>query len=111
MLGTGLNLGHSPYTAHVSNQALIDAAYVLGLWPRLRPVPNNRSIIEVSTTLRTTEKEMTPSHLSPPPGLRLDQYLFIRLFKIEDKNILETLDSKIGTVNEVPNIEELSDGL
>ena len=50
------------------------------------------------------------SHLSPPPGLRADQYALIRLSKVEDRNILKTLDIKIGIVNEVPNIEELNDG-
>jgi hypothetical protein len=34
-----------PLTTHIYrtciNQALIDTAYVLGLWPRLRPVPNS----------------------------------------------------------------------
>jgi len=75
---------------------------------------------EVSTTSGNTE-DMTPSHmvavsssgveghLSPPPDLRADQYALIRLSKVEDRNLLETLDTKIGTVNEVPNIEELSD--
>jgi hypothetical protein len=78
--------------------------------------------IDVSTATRTTEEDMTPSHiiavsssgdknhLSPPPGLRADQYTLIRLSKVEDREMLETLDAKIGTVNEVPNIEELSDG-
>ncbi len=49
-------------------------------------------------------------HLSPPPGLRADQYALIRLSKVEDRNVLKTLDTKIGTVNEVPSIEELTDG-
>lgn len=48
-------------------------------------------------------------HLSAPPGLRADQYALIRLSKVEDTNVLEALDMSIGTVNEVPNIEELSD--
>jgi hypothetical protein len=43
-------------------------------------------------------------------GLRGDQYTLIRLSKVEGTNILETLDKQIGTVTEVPNIEELSDG-
>ena len=49
-------------------------------------------------------------HLSPPPGLRADQYALIRLSKVNDRNVWTTLDTKIGTVNEVPNIEELNDG-
>ncbi|KAL8902279.1 MAG: hypothetical protein Q9207_004797 [Kuettlingeria erythrocarpa] len=71
-------------------------------------------------TDRITDEHMTPSHvvavssgdegyLSPPPGLRSDQYALIRLSKVEDTNVLETLDTKIGPVNEVPNIEELGD--
>ncbi|KAL8868946.1 MAG: hypothetical protein Q9198_008014, partial [Flavoplaca austrocitrina] len=48
-------------------------------------------------------------HPSPPPGLRADQYALIRLSNVKDRNVLETLDTEIGTVNEVPNIEELSD--
>jgi hypothetical protein len=78
--------------------------------------------IEISTTTRSTEEDTTPSyivavsslgdksHLSPPPGLRADQYTLIRLSKVKDENVLEKLDKKIGTVTEVPNIEELSDG-
>lgn len=80
------------------------------------------STIEVSATSRIPEEHMTPSHtiavsssgdeghLSPPPGSRADQYALVRLSKVEERNILETLDTKIGTANEVPNIEELSDG-
>lgn len=76
---------------------------------------------KVSAKGRITEEHMTPSHvvavsssgdeghLSPPPGLRSDQYALIRLSKVENTDVLETLDRKIGTVNEVPNIEELSD--
>jgi hypothetical protein len=78
--------------------------------------------IEVSTAPRTTEEDMTPSHivavsslgdeshLSLPPGVYADEYKLIRLSKVEDRKILETLDAIIGTVNEVPNIEELGDG-
>ena len=49
-------------------------------------------------------------HLLPPPGLRADQYTLIRLSKVRDGNMLDTLDTKIGTVNEVPHIDELSNG-
>ena len=49
-------------------------------------------------------------HLSPPPGLCADQYALIRLSKVVDKDTLESLDEKFGTVNEVPNMEELNDG-
>ena len=49
------------------------------------------------------------SYLFPPPGLRADHYTLIRLSKVEDKKILETLDTEIRTVNEVPSINELSD--
>jgi hypothetical protein len=49
------------------------------------------------------------SHLLPPPGFRADQYTLIRLPRVEGRNILETLDANIGTVNEAPNIVELSD--
>jgi hypothetical protein len=35
-----------PLTTHIYrtciNQVFIDTAYVLGLWPRLRPVPNTK---------------------------------------------------------------------
>jgi Gti1/Pac2 family len=76
--------------------------------------------IEKSIAPRITQ-DITPSHicaissgnesrLLPPPGLRGDQYTLIRLSKIKDEKILKTLDTKIGTVNEVPNIEELNDG-
>jgi Gti1/Pac2 family len=73
---------------------------------------------EVSTVLGITE-DMTPTSicavsssrvLLPPPGLRGDQYTLIRLSGVEDENVLEKLDTKIGTVNEVPNIEKLNDG-
>ncbi len=50
------------------------------------------------------------SRLSPSLGFRADQYTLIRLSKVEKRKILKTLDTQIGTVNEVPNIEELSDG-
>jgi hypothetical protein len=50
------------------------------------------------------------SHLSLPPGVYADEYRLIRLSKVEDRKISETLDARIGTVNEVPNIEELGDG-
>jgi hypothetical protein len=77
---------------------------------------------EVSTMPRNTEEDIPPSyivslsssgdesHLSPPPGLRTDQYTLIRLFKVEDRKILKKLDTEIGTVNEAPNFEELRDG-
>jgi hypothetical protein len=50
------------------------------------------------------------SCLSPPSGFRTDQYTLIRLSKVEGRDVLNTLHERIGTVNEVPNIEELSDG-
>jgi hypothetical protein len=49
------------------------------------------------------------SCLSLPSGFRADQYTLIRLSKVEGRDVLDTLDERIGTVNEVPNIEELSD--
>ena len=48
--------------------------------------------------------------VSPPPGLRADQYALIRLSKVKGRNTVKTLDTRIGTVNEVPSIEELNDG-
>ena len=48
-------------------------------------------------------------YLSSPPVLRADDYTLIRLFDVRDRSLLETIDKTIGTVNEVPNIEELSD--
>jgi len=49
-------------------------------------------------------------YLSSPPDLRADHYTLIRLIDVADWSLLETLDTTIGTINEVPNIEELSDG-
>jgi hypothetical protein len=48
------------------------------------------------------------SHLLPPPDIA-DQYTLIRLSKVEDIRILTKLDTEIGTVREVPNVEELHD--
>jgi hypothetical protein len=61
---------------------------------------------EVPTMTRTTDEGC----LSPPWGFRAAQYTLIRLSKVEGRKVLETLDKEIGTVNEVPHIEELSDG-
>ena len=74
--------------------------------------------IEVSTVPRITE-DMIPSYvgavsssrvLLPSLGFRGDQYTLIRMFGVEDVNVVEKLDPNIGKVNEVPYIEELSDG-
>ena len=48
-------------------------------------------------------------HLSPPPGVCADQYVLIRLSNVEIGALLELLETNIGTVNQVPNIEELHD--
>ena len=48
--------------------------------------------------------------LLPPLGFHGDQYTLIRMFGVEDENVLKILDANIGKVNEVPHIEELSDG-
>jgi hypothetical protein len=75
--------------------------------------------IEVSTAPRIAE-DMTPSYIGAesssrvlllPLGLLGDQYILIRLFGVEDENLLKKLNTNIGKVNKVPYIEELSDGL
>ena len=77
--------------------------------------------IEVSTTTGTTEEDTMASSIvalpsgdesrpSPPSGFRTEQYMLIRLSKVEDRKILETLDTQIGAINQVLHIEELSDG-
>jgi len=78
--------------------------------------------IHVITTIRTTEEDTMPSciatvssprygrHLAPPSSLGTNQYTLVRLSNAGDGNTLNILDTKIGTVNEVPSIEELNDG-
>jgi Gti1/Pac2 family len=74
--------------------------------------------LEVSNAPRIAE-DMTPSYIGaasssrvllPPLGLHGDQYTLIRMFGVEDANVVKKLDADIGKVNEVPYIEELSDG-
>lgn len=70
------------------------------------------------STIRTTKEDtMLPRittvsgrHLTPPSSLGMNQYTLVRLSKVGDGNILDILDGKIGTVDEVPSIEELCDG-
>ena len=66
--------------------------------------------IEASTMTGTTEEDTRVSSIAPPSGFRKDQYTLIRLSEVEDRNILEMLDTQIGTMNQVLHIEELSDG-
>ena len=48
-------------------------------------------------------------HLATPSSLGTTQYTLVRLSKAGDGNILNILNRKIGTVNEVASIEELND--
>ena len=66
--------------------------------------------IEVSTMTGTTEGDTMLSTIAPLSGFRKDQYTLIRLSEVEDRKILEALDTQIGTLNQVLHIEELSDG-
>ena len=78
--------------------------------------------LDVARTIEVFDSSIIPSYivavrssedegyLSPPLGLRADEYVLIRLSKVEVRLALETLDTRSGTVNEVPNIEELNDG-
>jgi hypothetical protein len=50
-------------------------------------------------------------HLAPPSSLDTDQYTLVRLSKAGDGDILNILDTKNVTMDEVPSIEELNDGL
>lgn len=78
--------------------------------------------VHVITTIRTTEEDTRPSfiatvsssrygrHLAPLSSLGTNQYTLVRLSNVGDGNILNILDTRIGTVDEVPSIEELNDG-
>ena len=70
--------------------------------------------IYVTTRIRTTEEGTMPSCiatvLAPPSSSGTNQYRFVRLSNAGDGSILEILDTKIGTINEVPSIEKLNDG-
>ena len=76
---------------------------------------------EVTTMARTTEEDITPLCLVTafsPRGERqlarwrfsTDQYTLVRLSNAGDGDILEKLDTNIGTGYEVLSIEELIDG-
>lgn len=78
--------------------------------------------IHVITTIRTTEENMMFScivtasssrnerHLASPSSVGMNQYTLARLFKIGDGNILDILNTRIETLNELLNVEELNDG-
>jgi len=65
----------------------------------------------VITTNRTTEEDTIPSFNATVSSLDTNQYTLVRLSKAGDGNILNVLDTKIGTVNELLRVEELNDGL
>lgn len=76
---------------------------------------------EVTTSTRTTEEDKAPpclvTALCPIDECRLarwristDQYTLVRLSNAGDGDILDKLDTNIGTGDEVPSIEELIDG-
>lgn len=78
--------------------------------------------IYVISTIRTTEEDMMPSciatasssrngrHLASPSSVGMNQYTLARLSKTGDGNILDILDTRIGALNELLNVEELNDG-
>ena len=54
---------------------------------------NITHIIEVSTMTKTTEEDIMLSTITPLSSFRKDQYTLIRLFEVEDRKILEALNT------------------
>jgi hypothetical protein len=74
--------------------------------PRLELLKKTRRLLIPSRCLLLRVE----SHLSLPPGVYANEYRLIQLSVVGDRKISETLDARIGTVNEVlPTIEELND--
>ncbi len=77
--------------------------------------------IHVIATIRTTKEDTMPAciatmssprhgrYLASPSSLGTIEYTLVRLSKAEDENILNILDTKVGTMNEIVNIEKLND--